>query len=175
MILTKARVLTFKSIDDSSEVSIDRNVTILVGQNESGKTAFLQALHKSVSVESGVSFNITEDYPRKDLNQYQREHANNPAVVTELTYTLTDQEISAINADLGFNLLGSLSFTHNHRYDGGETITLSVPEKSYVSHLIEQAKVTTETKEAIKNAGTIKEMTQILEGLDLNNEEPRIS
>lgn len=67
-----------------------------------------------------------------------------------------------------------MSFTHKHRYDGGINITLSVPEKSYVSHLIEHAKVTTETKEAIKNAGTIREMTQILEGLDLNNEEQEL-
>ncbi|GIS64963.1 MAG: hypothetical protein CM1200mP3_12110 [Chloroflexota bacterium] len=45
MKLTRARVRNYKSIDDSSWVNIE-DITALVGKNESGKTAFLQALRK---------------------------------------------------------------------------------------------------------------------------------
>ena len=64
MKLTRARVRNYKSIDDSSWVNIE-DITALVGKNESGKTAFLQALRKINSI-SGDSdgFNI-HDYPRK--------------------------------------------------------------------------------------------------------------
>ena len=47
MILSKAQVKLYRSIEISGEVNIDPKVTVLVGQNESGKTAFLQALHKA--------------------------------------------------------------------------------------------------------------------------------
>ena len=43
MKLTRARVVNYRSIDDSSWVNID-DVTALVGKNESGKTAFLLSL-----------------------------------------------------------------------------------------------------------------------------------
>jgi predicted ATP-dependent endonuclease of OLD family len=45
MKLQKVRVQNFKSITDTGEFTIE-NVTCLVGKNESGKTAILQALAK---------------------------------------------------------------------------------------------------------------------------------
>ena len=45
MKLTRARVTNYRSIDDSGWVTID-DVTCMVGKNESGKTAFLQALRR---------------------------------------------------------------------------------------------------------------------------------
>ena len=58
MKLTRARVINYKSIDDSSWVRVD-DVTALVGKNESGKTAFLQAIRKinSIILES-LSVNL---------------------------------------------------------------------------------------------------------------------
>jgi len=44
MRLTRARVQNFKSIVDSKTVDIDETVTVLIGMNEQGKTAFLTAL-----------------------------------------------------------------------------------------------------------------------------------
>ncbi|MDI2112056.1 AAA family ATPase [Commensalibacter nepenthis] len=45
MRLIKARVQNYRSIIDSGEFKIDTNKTILVGINESGKSAILEALH----------------------------------------------------------------------------------------------------------------------------------
>ena len=44
MKLTSVRITNFRSIQDSTEFQIG-DVTCLVGKNESGKTAFLRALH----------------------------------------------------------------------------------------------------------------------------------
>lgn len=44
--LTKAHVLKYKSIEDSSPVEIAGDVTVLVGKNESGKTAFLDCTRR---------------------------------------------------------------------------------------------------------------------------------
>ena len=45
MKLTKARVKNFKSIQDSTEFDIDDRITCLVGKNQAGKTALLEALN----------------------------------------------------------------------------------------------------------------------------------
>ena len=44
MFLKSAHVKQYKSITDSGPVEFDREVSCLVGKNESGKTAFLEAL-----------------------------------------------------------------------------------------------------------------------------------
>ena len=45
MKLVSARIQNYRCISDSGEVPVDEAVTCLVGKNESGKTAFLRALH----------------------------------------------------------------------------------------------------------------------------------
>ena len=45
MLLRKAHVTNFKIVEDSKEFTLDR-VTCLVGKNESGKTALLDALYR---------------------------------------------------------------------------------------------------------------------------------
>ncbi|WP_276974062.1 hypothetical protein [Ferrimicrobium acidiphilum] len=41
MKLIEAHVSKFRNFDDSGDVSIESDVTVQVGKNESGKTAFL--------------------------------------------------------------------------------------------------------------------------------------
>ena len=45
MLLKDVRIQDYRSVEDSGTVPIEIDVTCLVGKNESGKTAFLQALH----------------------------------------------------------------------------------------------------------------------------------
>lgn len=61
VILTKAAVGSYRSINTSQSVAIDPNVTVLVGMNEAGKTVFLKALHKSNDALGAESFNPTDD------------------------------------------------------------------------------------------------------------------
>lgn len=65
------RVQNFRNIDDSDWVPVER-VTALVGRNESGKTAFLKALHK---FNPGVPepYNPQREFPR---DRYTREFKN---------------------------------------------------------------------------------------------------
>ena len=73
MKLTKARVANFKSIDDSDEFTLDQ-VTCLVGKNEAGKTAVLEALYKLNPVENGTGDFSLAEYPRKHLTTYRKAH-----------------------------------------------------------------------------------------------------
>ncbi len=64
MRLTSVRVCEFKSVLDSGEFETG-DITCLVGKNEAGKTAVLEALYRLNPVISGHgNFNVTHDYPR---------------------------------------------------------------------------------------------------------------
>jgi predicted ATP-dependent endonuclease of OLD family len=110
MELVRASVGPFKSIEQSGTVSIDPAVTVLVGMNEAGKTAFLQALNKSNSIEANAKFDPVEDYPRKDLTAYLKKHPNDPEVVTRLTYRLDAADATNVNNALGASLSKGFEF-----------------------------------------------------------------
>ncbi|HEX5646117.1 MAG TPA: AAA family ATPase, partial [Nitrospira sp.] len=98
--LIKAQVWKYKSIDDSTPVELADTVTVLVGKNESGKTAFLEALHKALPLGS-AKYDYVADYPRKDLVRYRPEHAaKNYQKVVRLTFRIEQVLADKINKDL---------------------------------------------------------------------------
>jgi predicted ATP-dependent endonuclease of OLD family len=126
MKLTQARVINYRSIDDSSWVRVD-DVTALVGKNESGKTAFLQAIRKinSISGEEDT-FNI-RDYPRKGYIKYKKIHDQNPCEVAQAEFELNDEEISEIEANFGNGILASnkVIVTKNYKNERNWKISLA--------------------------------------------------
>lgn len=71
MKLIKLKVTKFKSINDSNEFSL-KDVTCLVGKNESGKTSLLSALYKLNPVEeTEKEFDVLKEYPRSELTDYE--------------------------------------------------------------------------------------------------------
>jgi predicted ATP-binding protein involved in virulence len=82
--LAAAHLTNFKPIEDSGLVPIDESITVLVGQDESGKTAFTQALHKARSVHGDDRYNYIEEYPRRHLDRYDSQHRTHSAVIARL-------------------------------------------------------------------------------------------
>jgi predicted ATP-dependent endonuclease of OLD family len=68
MRLKKARVRKYRSIRDSGWFDVEANKTILVGPNESGKTAILEALQKINPPGEMRNFSALRDYPRSEFN-----------------------------------------------------------------------------------------------------------
>ena len=104
MKLTKVRITNFQSILDSNDFEIG-DVTCLVGKNESGKTALLKALYRlnPINEEDG-RFDVTDDYPRGTLNDYEEEidtGNQEPAEVVYATYALEDEDLDAVKGVFG--------------------------------------------------------------------------
>ena len=79
MSLKTAQIKNFKSINDSTEFTVDERVTCLVGKNESGKTAILRSIGKLNSTEAdSAEFDIFE-YPRRYMMEYQQRAETEPA------------------------------------------------------------------------------------------------
>jgi predicted ATP-dependent endonuclease of OLD family len=76
MKLIAFEVAEFRSVWDSNSVEVG-DVTCLVGKNEAGKTALLTALYKlnPIIPEDNV-FDVTDDYPRKEVGDYQHQVAS---------------------------------------------------------------------------------------------------
>lgn len=72
MRLIKARVQNYRSILDTGEFTVESLKTILVGPNEAGKTAILQALQQLSPPEKTQKFNVLRDYPRSKYSAITR-------------------------------------------------------------------------------------------------------
>jgi energy-coupling factor transporter ATP-binding protein EcfA2 len=65
-------VQNYRSIIDTGEFEIENLKTILVGPNEAGKTAILQALQKINAPDEVQKFNALRDYPRGNYSAITR-------------------------------------------------------------------------------------------------------
>lgn len=110
MNLTRARVTNYRSIDDSGWVTIG-DVTCMVGKNESGKTAFLQALRRLNPVAGADDGFDIKDYPRKGYVRYKRTHKESPAMVVRAEFELSPQEMQEIDDAFGVGVLRSPTVT----------------------------------------------------------------
>lgn len=73
MRLRTVHVQEFKSIWDSNSFTVGR-VTCLVGKNEAGKTAILQALYRlNPIIGNDGEFDVTYDYPKSEVENYQQD------------------------------------------------------------------------------------------------------
>jgi predicted ATP-dependent endonuclease of OLD family len=162
MKLITVHVKNFKSIDDSELVKID-TVTCLVGKNESGKTAFLQAIQKLSPVgNSNGNFDIM-DYPRKGFTKYKQIHEKNPSDVVIAEFELTNDEISKIEADLGKNVMKSKIVTATKNYKNTRTWSVHTDEKASVQYILATSELLDEVKNQAAKIETLDEFKALLE------------
>ena len=155
MFLVSAEVGPFKSINEPQKVDIEEDVTVFVGMNEAGKTVFLKALEKSYDILSTAKFDPIEDYPRKDLPSYLREHKRNPAIAASLAYRLTNEEIAGLNDEFDTNLESGFTFSVSPKYDNGRTINMSINERPVIDSLIARSQLSSDALGALENAKSI--------------------
>lgn len=68
MRLKKARIRKYRSIIDSGDFNVEEMKTILVGPNEAGKSALLQAFQQLNAPPGTPGFHPLRDYPRSLYN-----------------------------------------------------------------------------------------------------------
>ncbi|WP_223437892.1 MULTISPECIES: AAA family ATPase [unclassified Pseudomonas] len=162
MQLISAKVGPFRSINDPQIVEIDPQVTVLVGMNEAGKTVFLKALHKTKDALSTEKFNLTDDYPRKNLTVYKRRHEEQPDDAVVLSYRLSDEEVNALNSQIGCSLEKGFEFTVSHRYDNTKEVGITIPEKSVLQKLAATAGLSTAVITAFGKATSLSNVLNLL-------------
>jgi hypothetical protein len=126
MRLSKARVQNYRSIIDTGWFDVEDAKTILVGPNEAGKTALLQAIQQINPPEGVAKFDALRDFPRAHYNDITTGKVNAANVtVVEGHFTLEpdDQELIPENFKDCIYVLGRrLDNNYWHRLDGGPQV-----------------------------------------------------
>lgn len=140
MRLTAAHVVRFKSITDSGLFEIDEKVTALVGKNESGKTATLEAMYRHQPLPSGhpVDFQELRDYPRR---YRARDKAKIPMTSPiALTYLIENEDRAAVAETFGPQAISVDQVTVSRRYGSKSNWwSTCVDETAVLKHLVDRA------------------------------------
>ncbi len=116
--LKKVSINKYKSIETEQSFSVEEDTSILVGMNESGKTAILEAIAKTNYLDPAdekFKFHSTLDYPRKEKKKFDKS-GENPVVVS-CEYELSNELIKEMESDLGSGVVLFKSFVYSKRYD----------------------------------------------------------
>jgi predicted ATPase len=138
--LVKARIQNYRSIEDSGEIDFENDVTCMVGKNESGKTAVLQALHllnPLNPIKGKKTYDEVMDYPSRHSSAYKRSKAKDgPAGVLTATFRLDDDEFAEVERELGVGVLKRRELVVKKGYAAGATYDLPSDEAVAVAHKI---------------------------------------
>jgi len=169
MKLIKTQIRDYKCIEDSGEFTIGR-ITCLVGKNESGKTAILEALHK---LNPDVTAEFSDlDYPRRKW-QPQMDISQLPKNVIETTWEVEDADKDAIVNNLGVNPLKNKTVVVECGYENKKYWDLVLDEELLVKHIFEGANLSGPELNKFRKVSSVEELIKSLEGLASPTEKQR--
>ena len=162
MKLKKVRVENYKCVFDSNEFTVS-DTTCLVGKNESGKTAIVEALcHLNPVDKEYEKFDTLFDYPRVSLTDYEEKKKIDPAFqeanVLTTTWELTDQNVSALEGEFGKGCLKSREVIIKKGYANKTHWTISTDEKNVLTLMIKNSGITKEEETELLKFKTLDEV-----------------
>jgi predicted ATPase len=135
VILKSAQIKNYKCIYDSGAVDLERDITCLIGKNESGKTAFMESLYRLNPYPSGhrSQFEELHDYPRSLRRTGMLNIAEFRPI--EATFELDQEELSEIEELFGTGILKSPAISLSRNYGNKLSIDFDIEEKAFVWHV----------------------------------------
>ena len=172
MKLVKAQVQHFRNILDSTEVDIQEDVTCLVGKNESGKTAFLEALRRLNPAQGNPKFVVGRHYPAW-LEKRHRRQGKDPESVIAITawFRLEETDIRRLAERLGKGVLNSEEIVVSRNYKGIRHYNYHVDEAYAISNLVGSVDLPVEFAEALKPIDTFDTLYEQVMELQSNGDE----
>jgi predicted ATPase len=158
MKLSSVHIFDFECIRDSNDFQVG-DITCLVGKNESGKTALLQALYRlNPLIPEDAKYDVTDDYPRADVEDYNQQidaGEATPAIVATAEFDLSSEEVASIEDDLGKGILRRNALTLSRGYENKLLITMSLDEAVVVRTALAQAQLPTELSQSLSAQYTL--------------------
>ena len=147
MILKNVVIHKYKSFESDQVFDLNEDITILVGMNESGKTASLEAIAKTNYFQNDdqFKFNLTHDYPRKEKKKIDKS-GTNPKAIT-CTYEISDALLEKIDQDVGKKVLKSKEFSITTKYNNQERTfsKIRADKKKFISFKTKQLNVSSKS------------------------------
>ena len=166
MKLVGVQVKNYKCVNDSGPWSVDQ-ITCLVGKNESGKTALLEALYKLNPVQRHKALFVQTDYPRKEaLSATGPSHQQKgDAIITH--WRLEDSDIQLLQDRVPeLQIARDAKVCVARGYGGSQRWDIPIDEQQAARTLIKSAHLNASENSVIGNPATIKELVDCLEALE---------
>lgn len=169
MLLSKVRIENFKSIEDSTEFEIDE-VTCLVGKNEAGKTAILEALYKLNPAETEKADFLEGEYPVRRLSTYRKRKERKPDNVLTTLWFLEDDDVSAVNEMIFPAVLNDREIVLQKGYDNLLVWNLSIDETQIVKEYIKGANFNAAEGSQTAKADSVRKLIGTLKNIESPSE-----
>ena len=166
MILKTVQVKNFRCINDSTVFSVDDKVTCLVGKNESGKTAILQAISRLNSEDHGASDFDLLNYPRRHMMEYQQRAETEPADALSTTWELSPEDTAELESVIGPAAQQIHTIAIDKGYSNETIFTFEVDEAAVVEYVISSHQLDREELQPIEDAASLEELHQRLTELE---------
>ena len=164
MKLIKLLVENYKSVLNSTEFKTDQ-VTCLVGKNEAGKSALLEALYKlNPIVESDGNF-TEEEYPRRFIVNSRERGDLGTTNVLSTYWELDPTDKTFLKTVIGVEVLTEEPITIRKGYSNTLHWTVPVDEQKVVSQLVENARFNASEKAQVKGITSVELLGYKLERL----------
>ncbi|MEU5045941.1 ATP-dependent nuclease [Streptomyces griseorubiginosus] len=162
MQLIRARITDYRSVEDSEIFDVEKDVTCLVGKNESGKTNLLQALFRLNPVET-AGFDEVVDFPARKTRERKQIPADRKIPVVRATFRFDDAALKAIEDEFGPKAMRSAEFEVVIGYrDNFKTFDPRYNEAAVVDHLRSALDLPAGAARAIGGAKTIADLLAAL-------------
>ncbi len=165
--LIKATIYKYKSFSKEQKIDFDERVTTLVGMNESGKTAFLEALAKVNYFREDPKFKFDEiqDYPRKELKSHQKEGDENLSI--KCKFKISHQLLERIQDDIGEKTFNCEEFELQVKYNNGKIYSgISASEKEYIKFSLGRYTFEKELSEQLSSLKSLDDVTPLIEKIE---------
>ncbi len=164
--LISATIDRYKSYKIKQDIEIDRDITVLVGKNESGKSAFLEALFKSKN-SNGNKFSPLHDLTRSEIKNLREKE--NELVVVICEYEIDDDTIKLIESNHGIGVFPNKIVKRTVDAENNFSwINIDSSENIFIKYLIHSNNLSKEYSKIIEEAGSI---TNILRADYIHSEE----
>tara|TARA_R110000764_G_scaffold1355_4_gene5362 strand:+ start:734 stop:2656 length:1923 start_codon:yes stop_codon:yes gene_type:complete len=153
----------YKSIQQTQTVEIEPDITTVVGMNESGKTSFLTAIAKTnyFNSDEDFKFDITQDYPRNELIDFQ--HEEEDCDIINCTYEISDDFLKEIEKEFGKGVFTTKEFQYSCPYksDSNTFTGITANLKNYLENEVGGYSLTKATKDKIMACKLLKDVASI--------------
>lgn len=161
MKLVRAQVRNFRSIEDSNEFEIG-NLTCLVGKNEAGKTAILQAI-QGLRPFRTYEYERVRDYPRRFLARFEEHHPDKKSEVIKTWWELSDTDISAAEIKFCKGIIDNRTIVISYGIGFDSRIwSVKVDSKAYIEFLCSKHKLDAAERSILKSSTTTEGVSEFI-------------
>lgn len=129
------QVKKFRNIVDSGQIKVDDSVTALVGKNEAGKSAILEALYL-FNPAYGEIFDVEDQYPRWLVVRDRKAGDLKDHTPISVTFSLDTDDKASVSEVFGDGVITGHNLTIDCKYGGSTIWSFKWNEKAAIKNLL---------------------------------------